>query len=147
MTQDVLVRITGLHTTEENGRDQENEPIETVASAKYYQKNGKQYILYDEVMEGFSEPVKNTVKIMGDSQLEIRKTGLTVSHLLFEKGKSHLSEYQTPFGMMHTQVHTRNLEIRTGEDEIQIDVAYQLDVNGETASDCRIMMKITSIYV
>lgn len=144
MTQDVLVTISGLHMTEETGMEQENEPIEVVTPAKYYYKNGKHYILYDEVMEGFSEKVKNQVKITGDSQLEIRRTGLTASHMIFEDGKSHLSEYQTPFGTLHTQVHTRKLAIHMTEEQINIDVDYRLEVNGEPTADCRIIMKVMS---
>ena len=54
MTQDVLLTISGLHDMafadpEEN---EENEPIEVITPASYYWKNGKHYILYDEVMEG-----------------------------------------------------------------------------------------------
>lgn len=56
MTQDVLLTISGLHDMafadpEEN---EENEPIEVITPASYYWKNGKHYILYDEVMEGDS---------------------------------------------------------------------------------------------
>ena len=53
MTKDVLLSISGLHydvagVTEED----ENEPIEVITPAAYYFKNGKHYVIYDEVVEG-----------------------------------------------------------------------------------------------
>lgn len=141
MTQDVLVTISGLHLAEEM---EPGEPIEVITPAKYYYKNGKHYIIYDEMMEGFSEPVKNKVKITGDSSLEIIKSGLTTAHMVFENGKSHVTYYETPFGKMHTEMHTRHLEIKVKEEELDIDVDYRLDVNGEPAADCRIIMNIKS---
>lgn len=145
MTQDVLVTISGLHITDEAEMNQnDNEPIELIAPAKYYLKNGKHYIIYDEMMDDFPEMVKNKVKITGDSQLEIIKTGLVNAHMVFEEGKSNVTFYETPFGKMHTEMHTRCLNIRITETQIDIDVDYQLDVGGAPAADCRILMNIKS---
>ena len=79
MTQDVLLTISGLHDMafadpEEN---EENEPIEVITPASYYWKNGKHYILYDEVMEGIPGVVKNKIKITGEDSMEIMKSGIT----------------------------------------------------------------------
>lgn len=145
MTQDVIVTISGLHISSDDQINQnENEPIEMMASAKYYFKNGKHYIIYDEMMEDFPEMVKNKVKITGDSQLEIIKTGLVNAHMVFENGKSNVTFYETPFGKMHTEMHTRCLDIKISEDQIDIDVDYRLDVGGEPAADSRIIMNIKS---
>ena len=78
MTQDVLLTISGLHDMafadpEEN---EENEPIEVITPASYYWKNGKHYILYDEVMEGIPGVVKNKIKITGEDSMEIMKSGI-----------------------------------------------------------------------
>ena len=58
MTKDVIVNISGLHmerTEEENT----NAPIEVVAPATYFFRNGKHYILYEEVEESVSNVTKN----------------------------------------------------------------------------------------
>ena len=54
MTKDVLVSISGMHeeiveVTPEVEED-ENEAIEVVTPATYYLKNGKHYIVYEEVV-------------------------------------------------------------------------------------------------
>lgn len=51
MTKDVLITICGIQK-----RDGEtDEPIETVTPGEYYFRNGKHYILYEEVQEGIAE--------------------------------------------------------------------------------------------
>ena len=52
MTKDVLVSISGMHMgITEPQPDEGDEPIEVVTPASYYCRNGKHYIIYDEVME------------------------------------------------------------------------------------------------
>ena len=69
MTKDVLVTINGIHTMDEEDND-----VEMVVRGDYYQKNGKHYILYEEVLEGMEETVKNVIKI-SDSSMDIIKKG------------------------------------------------------------------------
>ena len=94
MTKDVLVTINGIHTMDEEDND-----VEMVVRGDYYQKNGKHYILYEEVLEGMEETVKNVIKI-SDSSMDIIKKGAANSHMLFEKNKKNLSCYSTPMGDM-----------------------------------------------
>ena len=59
MTKDVLLSISGLHQDvtgiEAQGDEPGNEPIEVIAPANYYEKNGKHYVIYDELVEGIPE--------------------------------------------------------------------------------------------
>lgn len=54
MTKDVIVTISGLQFAQET----ETEPVEIVTAGSYYKKNGKHYIIYDEVMEDLREARK-----------------------------------------------------------------------------------------
>ena len=47
MTKDVLVSISGAHTL--NG---ESDDVSVITAGSYYYKNGKHYIIYDEVVDG-----------------------------------------------------------------------------------------------
>ena len=62
MTKDVLITIRGVHTMDEEDND-----VEMIVRGDYYQKNGKHYVLYEELIEGFKEPVKNIIKISSTS--------------------------------------------------------------------------------
>ena len=144
MTKDVLVSISGLHMDMDAqipGPD-EDDVIEVVTPATYYYRNGKHYIIYDEIVEGVSDTIKNKIKISGTDSLEIMKSGLSNTHMIFEKNKKNLTYYKTPYGQMLVGENTKNMEISVDEDQIGVKVAYELDVNHEPMADCRINMSI-----
>ena len=145
MTKDVLVSISGMHMGIVSPQpDEEDELIEVVTPASYYCRNGKHYIIYDEVMEGMAGTVKNKIKITGDTSMEIMKSGETGTHMVFEKNRKNLTYYKTPYGQMLIGINTKNMEVNVSEDNINVSVDYELDVNHEPLADCRIRMNITS---
>ena len=110
MTKDVLISISGLQmdVLEE---EKEYEPIEVVAPANYFLKNGKHYILFDEVTEGIPGITKNRIKITGEDALEVMKSGVSNVHMVFEKNKKNLTYYQTPYGQLLIGIHTKEMEV------------------------------------
>ena len=148
MTKDVLVSISGKHIDIMNdpakGYETGDDEIEVVTPANYYCRNGKHYIIYDEVLEGMAGTVRNKIKITGTDAVEIMKSGLSSSHMVFEKNKKNLTYYKTPYGQMLVGVNTRKMEIRVEDDKIGVQVDYELDVNHEPLADCKIKMNIIS---
>ncbi len=144
MTKDVLVSISGIHADMPEGLEDADGAVEVVTPASYYRRNGKHYIIYDEVLEGVPGTIRNKIKITGDSSLEIMKSGLSNTHMVFEKNKKNLTYYKTPYGQMLVGVNTKKMEIAVTDDSIRILVGYQLDVNHEPLADCEIKMDITS---
>ena len=151
MTKDVLVSISGHHIdimaepddkieALESGED----AIEVVTPASYYCRGGKHYILYDEVLEGMAGTIKNRIKITGIDSVEIVKSGLSSSHMIFEKNRKNLTYYRTPYGQMLVGVNTRNMEVSVEDDRINVQVDYELDVNHEPLADCKIKLDIVS---
>lgn len=143
MTKDVLVSISGLHFETVAESPEAGEEIELVIPGTYYRKNGKHYILYEEIEEGGTGVTKNQVKILGGSIVEIRKSGSVGAHMVFEKNKQNLTYYQTPYGQMLVGTNTGNIEITVEEERIDVLIEYQLDVNHEPLADCKIKMNIT----
>lgn len=147
MTKDVLVSISGMHDELAEVAEietEEAEAIEVITPANYYFRNQKHYIVYDEAVEGTAEVIKNRIKITGTDCVEIMKSGLSNSHMVFEKNKKNETFYRTPYGQMLVGVNTKNMEINVSEDNIDILIDYQLDVNHEPMADCKIKMNITS---
>ena len=68
MTKDVLVSISGKHIDimddPARGYEVGEDGIEVVTPANYYCRNGKHYILYDEVLEGMAGTIKNKISYM-----------------------------------------------------------------------------------
>lgn len=147
MTKDVLVSISGMHDELAEVAEietEEAEAIEVITPANYYFRNQKHYIVYDEAVEGTTEVIKNRIKITGTDCVEIMKSGLSNSHMVFERNKKNETFYRTPYGQMLVGVNTKNMEINVSEDNIDILIDYQLDVNHEPMADCKIKMNITS---
>lgn len=139
MTKDVLITISGLQFMDE----EDAEPVEVITAGEYYYRNGKHYILYDEVMEGFEGLTKNRIKI-GKDFLDISKKGVSNVHMSFEKNKKNLTSYQTPFGNLLIGIDARKVHIAEEENEIDIKVEYDLEVNYEHLAECSLTMNIRS---
>lgn len=122
----------------------EEDLIEVVTPANYYCKNGKHYIIYDEVVEGSGSTIKNKIKISGTDSLEIMKSGASNTHMVFERNKKNLTYYRTPYGQMLVGLNTKNMKVDVTEQAIRVQVDYELDVNHEPMADCKIRMNIVS---
>ena len=138
MTKDVLITIRGVHTL-----DHEDNDVEMIVRGDYYQKNGKNYILYEEILEGAEERVKNVIKI-SPSSMDIIKKGVTNSRMLFEKNKKNLSCYSTPVGNLVIGIQANHFYVEEQENSIKVNVDYSLDINYEHMSDCRICVDVQS---
>lgn len=136
MTKEILLSIAGLHLA-----DGEDGNIEVVTAGDYYNRGGKHYILYDEVTEGMDGHTSNVIKI-GEDSLEITKKGLMNTRLVVEKGKSHRTVYQTPFGDIELSLTGQELTVTETEERIDIRAEYVLAVNEENLSECTIEMNI-----
>ena len=128
MTKDVLITIRGVHTMDEEDND-----VEMIVRGDYYQKNGKHYVLYEELLEGFKEPVKN-----------ITKKGTATTHMLFEKNRKNISCYSTPLGEMVVGIQANHFAVDEQADSLKVNVDYSLDINYEHMSDCRILVAVQS---
>ena len=138
MTKDVLISISGVHMVDGEGSD-----VELVTTGSYYEKNGVRYLLYDELMEGLKEPVKNVVKIREDS-LEIIRRGEVHAQAESHMGVTIMSSYRTPYGEMLVGITTEKIGVEQEEDDLTVRVVYVLDVNGQQISRCEIALEARS---
>lgn len=148
MTKEVLVSISGKHIDIMNdpaaGYESGDDNIEVVTPANYYCKNGKHYIIYDEVLEGMAGTIRNRIKITGNDCVEIMKSGASSSHMIFERNRKNQTYYRTPYGQMLIGVNTKNMEVSVDDDRINVQLDYELDVNHEPLADCRIKVNVMS---
>lgn len=145
MTKEVLIKISGIQESRLEGEKGEpGEEIEVVMPATYYLKNGKHYILYDEVVEGSAEGIKNTLKITGTEQVDMMKSGATNAHMVYEMYKKTQTYYQTPYGQMLVSFYTTAMNIQIEEDEINIKINYEMEVDYQPFADCVIRINILS---
>lgn len=140
MTKDVIVSIAGLQFEVD-----QDEALEVISPGEYYYRNGKHYIIYDEIdlnQEGEKGISKSTIKISPD-QIEIMKKGLSNVHMVFELGKKNMTYYHTPVGNLMIGLDTTKLDVVEKENEIGINMEYGLDVNYNYISECSIKIKVS----
>ncbi|MCR5356448.1 MAG: DUF1934 domain-containing protein [Lachnospiraceae bacterium] len=137
MKKDVLITISGIQSDEFRDADK----IEIITSGCYYKKNNKHYLLYDEIGEGQDEVTKNVARFDTD-EFHISKSGYTNVNMSFEQNKRNITNYITPYGSMLVGVDASRIDVVENEENIQVDIAYSLDVNYEHLADCRLHMDI-----
>ena len=142
MTRDVLLAMKGMQF-QLNENTGENENIEIITAAQYFEKGDHAYLLYDEIMEGVDTPISNMIRFDNDS-IEVTKKGGINVHMVFEKGKQNLTNYATPYGTLVIGISTRNVEIDKNEEHIHLQADYGLDINYEFLANCQISMDISS---
>lgn len=140
MTKEVLLALKGLQF---DGSSQED--MTTILPAEYYKRNGKHYLVYDEIMEGFSGNTQNIIKFH-EKELDVTKKGVVNVHLLFEENRKNLSNYGTPFGDIMVGIHTSNIRLQEEEKLIQVQVDYDLELNYEHLANCSISMDIRPLH-
>ena len=86
--------------------------------------------MYEEIEESGLGVTKNTLKVTGDYRVEMKKSGVLTSYMVFEKGKKYVSSYKTPYGQM--QIGT----------DIRIFVRYTLEAEDEADAESRIRIEV-----
>ena len=138
MDKEVLIHVSGLQTIDAEG---EQEPIEIVVPGEYYFRNGSHYLRYEEIMEDFTEPTINYIKI-SPKGMEVRKKGVVNVHMVFEQGKKNMTYYSTPYGTLQMGIAATNLELMESEENLQMKADYALDMNEEHVADCYLAIQV-----
>ena len=137
MTKDVLITICGIQK-----RDGEtDEPIETVTPGEYYFRNGKHYILYEEVQVGIAVVTKCMIKI-GDDSVDLSKKGASGVHMIFQRDKKTRTSYQTPYGSLMLGFDSKMIRVLESEDMIHLNLEYDLEVEEEHLAECSLTLKV-----
>ena len=136
MNRDVMISVRGLQLL--NGMADGD--IETVQKGKYYFREGSHFLIYDEYMEDFQEPVHNVLRFK-DGEVTLVKRGLVNVQMFFEEGKKTLTQYNTPFGSIMMGLDTRKIRWKEDPEGLHLRVNYVLEANYQYVADCRIRVE------
>lgn len=140
MTREVLLTIKGLQFSFEK-EGVEEEAIETVMAAEYFNRNGSHYIVYEEPCEDSEEVTQTRIKYR-DGYLEVTKKGFANVHMIFEEKKKNISGYSTPFGEILVGIEAKKVKFTEDASHIHVDAEYELEINYEYIADCRIVIEV-----
>lgn len=139
MTKDVLVTVRGLQMTPDG-----DDTIEVTTSGKYYERDGKRYIFYDEIGDDTQVVVRNSIQI-GEHQVEVRKRGVVSAQMNFEENNKLISIYETPYGQMELGIFTKSIHLEEDPDQFRLKLDYLLEINNQHVSDSEILVQVQSM--
>ena len=136
MTKDVLVTVRGLQMTPDG-----DDTIEVTTTGKYYEKDGKRYLFYDEIGDDTNLIVKNSIQIT-EEHVSVSKKGLINAQMNFEKENKLVSVYETPYGQMEMGGYTTGICLDERDDFLELKLEYLLEINNQHVSDSEILLQI-----
>ncbi|MCC8163342.1 MAG: DUF1934 domain-containing protein [Lachnospiraceae bacterium] len=136
MKKEVTVVISGLHIAEDGQQE-----LEMAYEGEYHEKNGMHYLFFNELQEGFTEPVRNRYTMTAES-LEVRRSGPISTSLYFREGERRQSTYQVPWGNLTATFDTSQVRLDVREDRLEMQVIYRLNLNGEEQAECNIRVQV-----
>lgn len=98
-------------------------------------------ITYEDTEATGFEGSVTTVKVNGNKEASVIRTGTSNSLLLLEKGRKSYCQYGTPFGMFQIGVYTHTIENTLNENG-RLYMKYTLDLNASKLSDNEITITI-----
>lgn len=137
MTKNIILTISGLHDTDGEG----DSPIETMTPAQYYLKNGKHYVVYDEILEGLEGTLKSTIKF-SEEQVELIRNGPASTRMVFQPGKEHMVIYQTPMGPLSISLYTEDMEVTVEEESIRLKIDYSIKTEDVVVSESTVNISL-----
>lgn len=137
MTKDIILTISGLHATD----GETDEPVEIISPGQYYFRNGKHYVLFDEVMEGIDGVIKSTIKFTED-QVELIRSGAASTRMIFQKEQEHMVIYQTPMGPLSISLYTDDIIAELGEDQMNLEIHYSLKTEGIVITESTVHLNV-----
>ena len=137
MTKEIILTISGLHATD----GETDDPVEVMSPGQYYFKNGKHYVVYDEVMEGIDGVVKSTLKFTED-QVELFRSGAASTRMVFQKQQEHLAVYQTPMGPLSISLYTEDIISDFREEWMDLEIIYSLKTEGIVLTESTVRLNI-----
>lgn len=134
-TDNALISIRNLQT--DGG---ESDVIDTRYKGRFYEKNGKYYIMYNE-----NDSASCMIKADNDT-VTVRRGGDASSAMVCKKGEECSFLYRTPYGAMQMKIKTDNVNISLGKDGGTIKLSYDLYVNGGCIkNNMDINIKVTEV--
>lgn len=134
MKKDVLITISGLQP-----EVQCDDAIEMTSVGTCMQREGVWYLSYDEEDEGRLS--KCRIKATKDS-LELTKQGNVTTRLVFTPGEVFEAIYTTPYGDIDMKILTKSLTFRETDDIMDLQLIYELGLNGQFISDCELKISV-----
>lgn len=108
--------------------DNETDTIDEIAYGRYYEKNGKQYIIYKTENDG--DKTSSVIKAEKDC-ITIKRSGSINSTMVYKITSKRSFIYHLPYGDIEMEIETHKISSNLGAEGGGIRLVYTLTVQGE----------------
>ncbi len=112
--------------------DESEEPISMLTAGTLVLDDDTATVTYQEILDESIPP--QTVHVTAkDDAVIMQRDGDYATQMVFHRGQRYEGVYQTPFGSMDMAIFCTRLQYDVNEDGGNIDLMYQMDLNGQFA--------------
>lgn len=136
MKKNTLISITSIQW-----QDGEKSETELLTQAEVILNKNSGTIIYEDTEATGFEGSVTTIKVKGNKEASVIRTGSANSFMSLEVGNRHFCQYGTPFGSMQIGIYTDSIENTLSENG-RLYLKYTLDVNASYLSDNELIINI-----
>ena len=134
-----------LTFSSENGYvEGETDKVEFVTEGSLFEKNGKYYIKYKEMLDKDAGSSETTMKIE-ESKVTILRYGEVNTQMVLECGKKNMNYYETPCGSILVGAIADTLSIDVGGPKGLIKLNYDVEINNVLTSRNNVILTYEEI--
>lgn len=108
----------------------DDEGIEVVTPGEFFEKDGFYYAIYDETEISGMDGTRTTLKIK-DDKVVIMRDGTTSANMEFQRGRSNISLYNTPYGVLEIKLKTYEMDVNISETGGDVQIEYDMEMQGQ----------------
>lgn len=106
---------------------EEPQEIRLLTEGKLYRRAEETVIAYRETEQSGLGRTMTTLKVLPDGAIELLRMGDTSMKMHFLKGDRHLTQLDTPYGMLQIGLLTHEASADLGQEQGDIAIRYSLD--------------------
>jgi len=140
MEKNVIISVIGNQTTEHG----DSNALELVTEGKYYKEGNTYYVKYNESEVTGLEGTTTTIKIDNDV-VTLMREGSVNSQFVFQKGRKHISYYDTAHGAFVIGIFANNVDIKMDDSGGEISIDYQIDIDNNSTGNNDFHMSVREV--
>lgn len=124
MNKDVIISIKGIQIS----GNEDSDTLELITEGKYYKNEEGYHISYDESEVTGMNGTRTTVKV-SDGVVILMRAGSVNSQFVFQKGRKHISYYDTSHGIFTVGVFANEVNVKMDDCGGEISVDYHIEID------------------
>ncbi len=124
MNKDVIISVKGKQIS----GDEEPNTLELITEGKYYKDEEGYYVTYNESEVTGMDGTTTTIKV-SDGIVTLMRVGSVNSQFVFQKGRKHISYYDTSYGVFTIGVFANKVNVSMNDCGGEISVDYHIEID------------------